>query len=147
MASYRYLGGLSRGRPKQRVRVSVDRDKLLVSYGIPRLAPILGWRESLPLSRIIALEIADKTHATIGRVLATGILAFAWKKHDRMLLIRYSASGLESTFILAGSRRALERLHQQILRERVEGESRALDSQTDSQADASLPHATHETAP
>ena len=74
-----YIGGHAGHGSEARGRIILNQDHVYIEA--------LG--EKIPYYRIKKLEIMDKERISKLRLLTIGLLAFAWKKHDKYLMIIY----------------------------------------------------------
>ena len=112
MARLKYLGGMAVGKPGQLVELKIEEEVMCVGH-----SALFGtWGYEVPVACIddVTVDFMD-SHVTAGRVLLTGILAFAMKKKEYVLAIDYDNKGRLEHALFGGEHRDLEKARQQIV--------------------------------
>jgi hypothetical protein len=112
MPRLNYLGGLPVGRPGQLADVWVSADGLLTVKEVAFFNP---WRHEVPLECVSGASVDFiESHVTAGKLLVTGVFAFAMKKKEFALAIDFDDQGYTQHALFGGDHRRLERARQQI---------------------------------
>jgi hypothetical protein len=102
-----YEIGLPVGDPKDHCELLVTPSTLNIRRGrfslMDKTDGKPDWSYSIPLESVRGAHIEDHLSTSVARVLATGLVGFAWKRKERFLVVDYdNPSGMDVPLILTG---------------------------------------------